>query len=71
MRGGYLGGLAAWAAFSRQARLSVLRQYLRALLTTAKHPVARAQAWFANPQQQFTRLVAHIEHLVGQTPTAQ
>jgi chromate transporter len=41
MRGGYLGGLAAWAAFSRQVQLSVLRQYLRQFFRSAKHPVAR------------------------------
>jgi hypothetical protein len=27
--------------------------------------------WFADPQQQFNRLVAHIEQLLAQTPDTQ
>lgn len=73
-RSGYILGIECDGAMYHSSKSARDRDRLREeVLTGLKWNIYRIWStdWFANPQEQFKRLVVHIEHLVAQTPNVQ
>jgi very-short-patch-repair endonuclease len=73
-RSGYLLGIECDGAMYHSSKSARDRDRLREeVLIGLKWNIYRIWStdWFADPQQQFNRLVAHIEQLLAQTPDTQ
>lgn len=73
-RSGYILGIECDGAMYHSSKSARDRDRLREeVLIGLKWNIYRIWStdWFANPQQQFARLVDYIEHLVAKTPNAQ
>ena len=73
-RSGYILGIECDGAMYHSSKSARDRDRLREqVLTGLKWNIYRIWStdWFANPQEQFNRLVAHIEQLVARSPSVQ